>query len=243
MSEQIESAATLSVRIWRGKAEGRFHDYVVPLRANQTILDVVTEVQRLHEPTLAYRFACRVGVCGSCAMTVNRRPRWTCRTHVRTVVEEGSITIEPLRNMERIKDLVCDLAPFIETWRRAGAPFRGSATRYQPPSQIDPASPARKAADAAIECINCGVCYSSCDVVAWNRDYVGPAGLNRAWTLINDERHVGRRETLDKASGAGGCGSCHSHANCTRHCPVGLSPSEGIAGLKRAAVFGLPKVG
>jgi fumarate reductase iron-sulfur subunit len=30
-------------------------------------------------------------------------------------------------------------------------------------------------ADAGIECIGCGVCYAACDVVKWNRDYLGPA--------------------------------------------------------------------
>ena len=51
-------------------------------------------------------------------------------------------------------------------------------------------SPARRAVDAAIECIGCGVCYASCDVVDWNRDYLGPAALNRAWTLVDDPRAV-----------------------------------------------------
>ncbi|MCK5364664.1 MAG: 2Fe-2S iron-sulfur cluster binding domain-containing protein, partial [Gammaproteobacteria bacterium] len=67
----------LQVSIWRGKSEGRFVTYRVPARDSQTVLDVVTWVQRHREPSLAYRFACRVGVCGSCAMTVNGRPRWT----------------------------------------------------------------------------------------------------------------------------------------------------------------------
>jgi fumarate reductase iron-sulfur subunit len=57
--------------------------YEVPARANQTVLDVVTHIQREIDPSLAYRFACRVGMCGSCAMTVNGRARWTCRTHVK----------------------------------------------------------------------------------------------------------------------------------------------------------------
>ncbi len=215
--------------------------YQVPARENQTVLDVITEVQRLHEPTLAYRFACRVGVCGSCAMTVNGRPRWTCRTRVKKVSEEGVLTIEPLRNLPRIKDLVCDLAPFIDTWQKAGALFVGTRTRFNPPATVDPDSDARKAADAALQCINCAVCYSACDVVNWNPDYVGPAALNRAWTLVNDERHGARRETFNLALGDGGCGSCHSHGNCTRHCPVGLHPAASIAGLKRLAFSGLPK--
>ncbi|MGB1682877.1 MAG: succinate dehydrogenase/fumarate reductase iron-sulfur subunit [Arenicellales bacterium] len=233
--------SVLDVRIWRGGEQGQLVHYRVETRANQTVLDVITEVQRRLEPSLAYRFACRVGVCGSCAMTVNGRPRWTCRTHVKNVAQDNALTIEPLRHLPKIKDLVCDLAPFIDTWKRAGAPFSGSASRHDKPAEVKPDSPLRIAADAALQCINCAICYSACDVVGWNRDYIGPAGLNRAWTLINDVRHSQREETFHMAFGDGGCGSCHSHGNCTRHCPVELRPSESIAGLKRTALFGLPK--
>ncbi len=71
---------SLSVSVWRGGAVGAFREYSVPRRASQTVLDVVTHIQRRIDPTLAYRFACRVGMCGSCAMTVNGVARWTCRT-------------------------------------------------------------------------------------------------------------------------------------------------------------------
>ena len=73
--------ATIDVRVWRGNAHGRFVHYPVPRRASQTVLDVVTHIQRHLDASLAYRFACRVGMCGSCAMSVNGVPRWTCRTH------------------------------------------------------------------------------------------------------------------------------------------------------------------
>ena len=58
---------------------------------------------------------------------------------------------------------------------------------------VPPSSPKRQAADAGIECIGCGVCYASCDIVAWNGDYLGPAALNRAWTLVNDVRDGARQ--------------------------------------------------
>jgi fumarate reductase iron-sulfur subunit len=233
-------AEQLTVRVWRGAQAGAFATYQVPVRANQTVLDVVTEIQRHQAPDLAYRFACRVGVCGTCAMVVNGVPRWTCRTHVSRVAEDGALTVEPLRNLPRIRDLVCDMAPFFDKWKAAGGQFEGGATRTDLPAAVDPASAKRRAADAGIECINCAVCYAACDVVTGNTDYLGPAALLRAWTLVNDERHVARRETLDKAMGQGGCGSCHSQGSCMAHCPVGLSPTEGIAGLKRmslAAMF------
>jgi len=229
----------LTVRVWRGAERGAFETYRVPARANQTVLDVVTEVQRRHAPDLAYRFACRVGVCGSCAMTVNGVPRWTCRTHVSRVASGGELTVEPLRSLPRIRDLACDLTPFFEKWKAAGGRFEGSATRADRPAPVDPASPQRKAADAGIECINCAVCYAACDVVAGAADYLGPAALLRAWTLVNDERHAVARETLDRATGQGGCGSCHSMGNCVAHCPVGLRPAEGIAGLKRRTLAAL----
>ncbi len=226
----------LTVRIWRGRDDGAFSTYQVPLRDNQTVLDVVTEVQRRFEPALAYRFACRVGVCGSCAMTVNGVPRWTCRTHVNKVANAGEMTVEPLRNLPRIKDLATDMTGFFDKWADAGGRFEGKATRDDPPVAVEAGSGKRRNADAAIECINCAVCYAACDVVAWDDGYLGPAALNRAWTLVNDERHAAGRETLKKAMGDGGCGTCHSQGNCMRHCPVGLSPTRSIAGLKRMSL-------
>jgi fumarate reductase iron-sulfur subunit len=196
----------------------------------------VTYVQRALDPTLAYRFACRVGVCGSCAMTVNGRPRWTCRTHVSKVVEEGRLEIGPLANLPIIKDLATDMAPFFEKWQRANGRFVPSATRAQPVARISPQDPRRRAADAAIECINCGVCYAACDSVRWNEDYLGPAALNRAWTLVNDTRDAGNEERLAAVAAKGGCHSCHTHQSCEQHCPVALNPTASIAGLKRRTV-------
>src|SRR5262252_95862 len=113
----------LRVSLWRGGEDGRYETYAVPLRENQTVLDVVTWVQRNLDSSLAYRFACRVGVCGSCAMTVNGKPRWTCRTHVSKVAQGDKVTIAPLRNMTVVKDLACDMAAFFDKWARAEGRF------------------------------------------------------------------------------------------------------------------------
>ncbi len=163
-------ASMLDVSVWRGADEGRFVSYPVPRRENQTVLDVVTYVQRRIDPTLAYRFACRVGMCGSCAMTVNEVARWTCRTHVGRVAKDGRLRIAPLRNMPVIKDLSVDMAGFFAKGARAKGAFRPTADRTADFAVIAPDSPRRRRADAAIECIGCGVCHASCDVVTWNRD-------------------------------------------------------------------------
>lgn len=222
------------VEIWRGGADGRFETYSVPAWPKHTVLDLVSYVQRRLEPSLAYRFACRVGMCGSCAMQVNATPRWTCRTQAAAVAQEGRIRIAPLRHFPIIRDLVVDMQPFFDKWRHAGGQFAPSAAESPEFARIEPESAGRLAADAGIECIGCGVCYAACDVVGWNPDYLGPAALNRAWTLANDARDSAQQARLGAVASDAGCHLCHSHASCTRACPKHLSPTASIAGLKRA---------
>jgi len=231
-----DGSESLSVDVWRGAAAGQFQNFQVPRRAHQTILDVVTEIQRDQDATLSYRYACRVGMCGSCAMVVNGRPRWTCRTRVSEAVDaQGKLQLEPLRNFTVVKDLAVEMTAFFDKWRDAKGHFEPGEPQadFQ---VVPPASAERIAADAGIECIGCGVCHSACDVVTWNPDYLGPAPLNRAWTLINDVRDAGNDARIDAISGSAGCHACHSHMNCTEFCPRGISPTYSIAGLKRAMI-------
>jgi fumarate reductase iron-sulfur subunit len=223
----------LKVSVWRGAREGSFQEFEVPREASQTVLDVVTYIQRVLDPTLAYRFACRVGMCGSCAMMVNGVPRWTCRTHVDKVAGDGVLELAPLRNLPVIRDLVADMREFFDKWARAKGEFRGRSTREDDFAKVRPDSAARMQADAGIECIGCGVCYAACDVVAWNPQYLGPAALNRAWTLVQDERDREINERLRAVAGDAGCHACHTHVSCTERCPKHLSPTAAIAGLKR----------
>jgi len=229
----------LKVSVWKGGAEGSFQEFDVPRHPSQTVLDVVTYIQRTLDPTLAYRFACRVGMCGSCAMTVNGVPRWTCRTHVDKVARNDKVEIGPLRNLPLIRDLVTDMREFFDKWARANGQFKGNRTRHDDFEAVKPNSADRVQADAGIECIGCAVCYSACDVVSWNPDYLGPAALNRAWTLVKDERDGAKLERLRAVAGDAGCHSCHTHMSCTERCPKHLSPTASIAGLKREVLKSL----
>ena len=235
-AKKVVCPQTLEVRVWRGGRDGRFETYSVPRSESQTVLDVVTHIQLHLDATLAYRFACRVGMCGSCAMTVNGAPRWTCRTHVDKVAVGGALEIAPLANLPVVKDLVADMREFFDKWARARGQFRPGANRTGDFAVVKPDSAARREADVAIECIGCGVCYAACDVVKWNPDYLGPAALNRAWTLVNDVRDTAREERLVAVAGDAGCHACHTHMSCTELCPKHLSPTRSIAGLKRASI-------
>jgi len=226
--------SSLQVKVWRGGEQGSFQRFDVPRLESQTVLDVVTHIQRHLDSTLAYRFACRVGMCGSCAMVVNGRARWTCRTHVAEVARGNVLEIAPLRHLPVIRDLVTDMRPFFDKWAAARGQFEPTTNRHEDFARVQPESPQRQQVDAGIECIGCAVCYSSCDVVGWNPEYLGPAAMNRAWTLVNDVRDGARDEHLTAVAGDAGCHSCHTHMTCTERCPKGISPTAAIAGLKRA---------
>lgn len=224
----------IQVEIQRGSQEvSRKETFEVPAYDNQTVLDVVSWVQQNADPTLSYRFSCRVGMCGSCAMMVNGVPRWTCRTHISKVLDGNKVQIAPLRNLPIIKDLVVDMDPFFEKWVSAEGVHHSTLTRHDPIAPIDEGSTARTTANAGIECINCSVCYAACDTVSGNKEYLGPAALLRAWTLLNDTKDEGRNAILDAVSGSGGCHNCHAMGSCTAYCPNELDPMAAIAGLKR----------
>ena len=233
---------TLRVKVWRGTQEGEFVEYEGPRNPNQTVLDVVTYIQRKIDPTLSYRFACRVGMCGSCAMTVNGVARWTCRTHVSKILQGDSLEIAPLNNLPIIKDLATDMREFFNKWSGAVGFFKGGKTRHDEFDRVKPQSLERELANAGIECIGCAVCYASCDVVSSRPDYLGPAALNRAWTLMNDERDIQRAERLYAVAGNSGCHACHTQGSCTEFCPKQIAPTASIAGLKRL-IFRMAKKG
>ncbi|EGL13717.1 succinate dehydrogenase [Gardnerella vaginalis] len=53
-------------------------DYTIRVRKNDTILDCLLKIKRTIDPTLAFRYSCGHGVCGSDAANVNGMPTLLC---------------------------------------------------------------------------------------------------------------------------------------------------------------------
>src|SRR2546423_3851280 len=79
--------------------------YSVALEERMTVLDALFLIQRKQDPTLSFRCSCRVGMCGTCAMSINWQPRLACQTRVATL-ESETVHVGPLPHLPVIKDLV-----------------------------------------------------------------------------------------------------------------------------------------
>ena len=228
---------TVKIRRYSGKTdrEIRFDTFDVPLNDKSNVLDVVHYIQNHIDPTLAFRYSCRVGMCGTCSMRVNGKNRWTCRTTVESIGSDF-LTIEPLPNYPIIKDLAVDMSPFFDRYRRVRAEFVPKNPASKEFARILPNSKERMEIDPQIECITCGCCFGECNLVETNSEFLGPAALNRAFTLITDSRDGAGDERLDLLNSHQGAWGCHTQFNCTDVCPMGISPTRAIQKIKRKEV-------
>jgi fumarate reductase iron-sulfur subunit len=228
---------TLKVYRWAPGAPERVDAFEVAPREGLTVLDALVEVQRGTDPTLAFRYACRVGMCGSCAMVVDGRERWACRTLVARL--GAAVTVRPLYHFPLIRDLVVDMTPFTARMRLAGAAFAPSDRPAPEFAAVRRDSAERRAIDAAVECIGCGMCLSACTMVGHNPRFPGPAALNRAFTLQMDSRDTAHGARAGLLLSEDALLRCHTQSTCTEVWPMGLSPTESILALRRRAALGL----
>src|SRR6478672_12797289 len=87
-------------------------EFEVPCPKDWVVLDGLNYIKDRVDGTLSFRWSCRMGVCGSCGMTVNGEPKLTCATFL-TDYAPGPVRVEPLRNFPVIRDLIVDLGDFM----------------------------------------------------------------------------------------------------------------------------------
>ena len=245
----------VSLRIKRFNPEvdrkPHWETYKVDVDESDRVLDALHLVKWHQDGTLSFRRSCAHGVCGSDAMVINGQNRLACVLLVRDVGPE--ITVEPIRGLPVVKDLVVDMEPFFEGYRSVLPALiahddPGPRERVQSPEQ-------RARFDDTTKCILCAACTTSCPVF-WaqsgraqsggsaaqhppegeNRTYVGPAAIVNAHRFIFDSRDDGAAERLDILGQRTGVWGCRTAFNCTDACPRGIKVTQAIQEVKRAAL-------
>lgn len=222
--EDNPPAAPLRVRVSRSDPDAR-SEFEVERFAPMSVLDVLLSIQREHDASLGFRFSCRVAMCGTCTLRVDGRSVLACQTMV--PVEAKRMDIAPMAGFDVVRDLVVDFEPFWQEWA-AVTPYLVPVDSLDEPAQIPPDSAERQVIDPALDCIQCGACFSSCGIAGLNHDFLGPAALNRAMVLINDSRDAAGRRRLDLVMETNGADRCRYMYGCTAVCPKGLDPAGAI---------------
>src|SRR5262245_27872766 len=168
----------LEVTRYRPEKEGAptTQRYEAPLRRDWVVLDALNYIKDKEDGTLSFRWSCRMGVCGSCGMTVNGEPKLTCAAFL-TDYAPGPVRVEPLRNFPVVRDLVVEIGDFmaklthVKPWliRRQLRPLTDGEYR-QTPEELDEYKPYSM-------CINCALCYAACPVYGLDPGFVGPAAI------------------------------------------------------------------
>jgi len=210
------------------------------------VLDGLNHVKDRLDGTLSYRWSCRMGICGSCGMTVNGEPKLTCATFLDDYAP-GPVRVEPLRNFPVIRDLVVDLGDFMQKLVRVKPWIVRSVERpladgefLQSPEEMDEYKQFSM-------CINCMLCYAACPIYGLDPKFIGPAAIALAQRYNLDSRDEGASERLEVLSEHEGIWGCTFVGECTKVCPKNVNPAGAIqryklnAALESVKSFFLPR--
>ena len=227
---------TLQLARYRPEAEAEptFQEYEVPCRKDWVVLDGLNYVKDQLDGTISYRWSCRMGICGSCGMTVNGEPKLTCATFLADYAP-GPVRVEPLRNFPVIRDLVVELGDFmrkltmVKPWivRQVEQPLSEGEYR-QTPAEMDQYHQFSM-------CINCMLCYAACPVYGLDPHFIGPAAIALAQRYNLDSRDDGEAERLGVLAQHEGIWGCTFVGDCTKVCPKNVDPAGAIQRYKLKA--------
>jgi succinate dehydrogenase / fumarate reductase iron-sulfur subunit len=212
--------------------------YQVPLKKGMTVLDGLLWLKENVDNTLAWRSSCRMGVCGSCGMFINGKPRLACNNQI-VHLESDKIQVKPLPNFEIIRDLVPNLEEFFHK-HRSLKPYliRRELQELNNPTGEFFQSPGELVDYIQFAyCIKCGLCLSACPTVATDSRYHGPQALAQAWRYNADSRDEGAQDREKEVYSRDGVFGCHFAGECSQVCPKGVDPGFAIQLLKRDVFF------
>jgi succinate dehydrogenase/fumarate reductase iron-sulfur protein len=195
------------------------------------VLDALLYVREHLDSSLGFRYSCRAGMCGSCAVVVNGKEALACQTSIGTLGTDV-VRVLPLRALPVLRDVMCDMTPFFNTFKRAQAALRPREPDHRTIRTMPPAAPHRALVEGQNGCLTCGACYSACEWSATRPGYLGPAAMNRVLMLSLDERDALGKARLATVASESGALRCHALGNCSSVCPVDIPLREGMRILK-----------
>ncbi|WP_432134871.1 MULTISPECIES: succinate dehydrogenase iron-sulfur subunit [unclassified Streptomyces] len=240
---EAESAAspyiTVTFRVRRFNpevsAEATWEDFQLEIDPKERVLDGLHKIKWELDGSLTFRRSCAHGICGSDAMRINGKNRLACKTLIKDINPEKPITVEPIKGLTVLKDLVVDMEPFFQAYRDV-MPFLITKDTNEPTRERLQSAEDRERFDDTTKCILCAACTSSCPVFWNDGQYFGPAAIVNAHRFIFDSRDEAGEQRLEILNDRDGVWRCRTTFNCTDACPRGIEVTKAIAEVKKALI-------
>jgi succinate dehydrogenase / fumarate reductase iron-sulfur subunit len=230
---------TVTLRIRRFNpevsAEATWEDFQLEIDPKERVLDALHKIKWDLDGTLTFRRSCAHGICGSDAMRINGKNRLACKTLIKDINPEKPITVEAIKGLTVLKDLVVDMEPFFQAYRDV-MPFLITKDTNEPTRERLQTAEDRERFDDTTKCILCAACTSSCPVFWNDGQYFGPAAIVNAHRFIFDSRDEAGEQRLEILNDKDGVWRCRTTFNCTDACPRGIEVTKAIAEVKRALI-------
>ncbi|MER7759903.1 succinate dehydrogenase iron-sulfur subunit [Streptomyces sp. NPDC097619] len=239
---EAEAAAsaniTVTFRIRRFNPEvsdqSEWQDFQIEIDPKERVLDGLHKIKWDLDGTLTFRRSCAHGICGSDAMRINGKNRLACKTLIKDINPEKPITVEAIKGLTVMKDLVVDMEPFFQAYRDV-MPFLVTKGNEPTRERLQSAED-RERFDDTTKCILCAACTSSCPVFWNDGQYFGPAAIVNAHRFIFDSRDEAGEQRLEILNDKDGVWRCRTTFNCTDACPRGIEVTKAIQEVKRALI-------
>ncbi|MER7397057.1 succinate dehydrogenase iron-sulfur subunit [Streptomyces sp. NPDC000151] len=216
-------------------ADASWQDFQLELDPKERVLDGLHKIKWEQDGTLTFRRSCAHGICGSDAMRINGKNRLACKTLIKDINPEKPITVEAIKGLTVLKDLVVDMEPFFQAYRDV-MPFLITKDTNEPTRERLQTAEDRERFDDTTKCILCAACTSSCPVFWNDGQYFGPAAIVNAHRFIFDSRDEGGEQRLEILNDKDGVWRCRTTFNCTDACPRGIEVTKAIQEVKRALI-------
>ncbi|MFJ8462851.1 succinate dehydrogenase iron-sulfur subunit [Streptomyces swartbergensis] len=216
-------------------AEASWEDFQLEIDPKERVLDALHKIKWELDGSLTFRRSCAHGICGSDAMRINGKNRLACKTLIKDISPEKPITVEAIKGLTVLKDLVVDMEPFFQAYRDV-MPFLITKDTNEPTRERLQSAEDRERFDDTTKCILCAACTTSCPVFWNDGQYFGPAAIVNAHRFIFDSRDEAGEQRLEILNDRDGVWRCRTTFNCTDACPRGIEVTKAIAEVKRALI-------
>ncbi len=214
-----------------------WQSFEVPAKRGMTVLEGLYYIKENLDSSLAFRASCRMGICGSCAVKINGKPRLACETQILFLGDK--ITVEPLENYRVIKDLVTDFEGFFAKHKAVKPYLIRKDENYEEPKELLQTPEQLNEYYVFTLCIKCGACYSVCPAASTLDSYLGPAAMAAAYRFCADSRDEGQRDRYEVVSSSQGVWRCHLAMECSEVCPKNIEPAKAVQMLRRSTAFSI----